>query len=322
MDSSQSNYDDNLSSTEWRASRDEEPSSTATVVVSDEEDEEEDSGTQDLPPVVVKRESDYTTDTAPEDVSEELPEPTSILLSTPQEEEASSDATAATPPAVMASSGSTEESTKATKRVTFGQLDIHEHVMAMGGAVPSCGVPLTIEAQAQEHYSISIEDYEQHRERPRKGTAMLRPKQQRTDLLLSLGYTMREINTCTKECAVIRNERAQSLKEMRPVWKRILGCGHLTRRGKNNQRHPPRLPFYKRFIPTRVCKKQVHIHTSVIVMVVLSKVTFMTTTPWSSLKCSNPRDDQRPRFSMGRHRPPRKTMIRRAESCILPDRIE
>mmetsp|Transcript_30871 Transcript_30871/g.51328 ORF Transcript_30871/g.51328 Transcript_30871/m.51328 type:complete len:409 (-) Transcript_30871:1238-2464(-) len=108
------------------------------------------------------------------------------------------------------------------RQVHFGQLEIYEHALALGGAVPSCGPPLTMEWDAQAYFSVPIEDYEECRPgKPRKGTQLLRSKKQRTELLLSSGYTMREINEWNRECEEIRKQRSKSSRQF-SAW-RFLG---------------------------------------------------------------------------------------------------
>jgi hypothetical protein len=69
------------------------------------------------------------------------------------------------------------------QRVRFGTLEIHEHVVALGGAcVPRNGAPLTLSWEPQAKYLVSVDDYEELKPPARKGEQLLRSKSQRTDL--------------------------------------------------------------------------------------------------------------------------------------------
>jgi hypothetical protein len=104
-----------------------------------------------------------------------------------QEEKIAFDHTSATAvPSTTTQQTSVSSSPPVVKErvVTWGQLQIHEHVIALGiGAIPSCGPPITMEPKSQAYYEIPIEEYEQHRpHHPRKGTQMLRSKRERTQV--------------------------------------------------------------------------------------------------------------------------------------------
>jgi hypothetical protein len=70
-----------------------------------------------------------------------------------------------------------DSSTK--KQVSFGNVEIYEHAVALGGAVPSGGPSLTIQWDSQAYYNVTVEDYEEHRPTSRKGTQLLRSRSQR-----------------------------------------------------------------------------------------------------------------------------------------------
>ena len=76
-------------------------------------------------------------------------------------------------------SNNTKNVEAVTKQVTFGIVEIHEHVLALGGAVPSGGPSLTIEWESQAVYNITVEDYEEHRPITRKNLQLLRSRSQR-----------------------------------------------------------------------------------------------------------------------------------------------
>ncbi|KAG7369958.1 hypothetical protein IV203_027704 [Nitzschia inconspicua] len=118
------------------------------------------------------------------------------------------------------------------KQVRFGHVEIYEHLVALGGAVPSSGPSLTIQYDSQASFSISVDDYEEHRPSPRKGTQLLRSKTQRIKLLLDLGYTMREINDSCQECDMIRRQRAKSSRQV--VLTSFIGLHRSYRRMKKS----------------------------------------------------------------------------------------
>ncbi|KAG7345227.1 hypothetical protein IV203_032758 [Nitzschia inconspicua] len=118
------------------------------------------------------------------------------------------------------------------KQVRFGHVEIYEHLVSLGGAVPSSGPSLTIQYDSQASFSISVDDYEEHRPSPRKGTQLLRSKTQRIKLLLDLGYTMREINDSCKECDMIRRQRAKSSRQV--VLTSFIGLDRSYRRMKKS----------------------------------------------------------------------------------------
>jgi hypothetical protein len=77
----------------------------------------------------------------------------------------------------------TSTSSYSEQRVRFGTLEIHEHVVALGGAcVPRNGAPLTLSWEPQAEYLVSVDDYEELKPPARKGEQLLRSKNQRTDL--------------------------------------------------------------------------------------------------------------------------------------------
>lgn len=81
------------------------------------------------------------------------------------------------------STASTSTSSFSEQRVRFGTLEIHEHVVALGGAcVPRDGAPLTLSWEPQAEYLVSVDDYEELKPPARKGEQLLRSKNQRTNL--------------------------------------------------------------------------------------------------------------------------------------------
>jgi len=113
-------------------------------------------------------------------------------------------------------------------QVHFGSIEIHEHTIQLGGAgIPSTSGPSLSLSWHQEGPSTTIAsviEYEEARNRsplllgqqyvPRKGIEMLHSRTQRIDVLLSVGYTYREIMECTKECDTIRTQRLQTRKQI------------------------------------------------------------------------------------------------------------
>jgi hypothetical protein len=109
---------------------------------------------------------------------------------------------------------------KPKKSVSFGDITIREHAMIIGDSVPGCGVPITIDWEAQSEVVLKVEDYEEHRpERRRGGPAMYMSPRVRLTLAIDSGRTMREIRTLVSECERIRKERIRSLPSRK--WRRI-----------------------------------------------------------------------------------------------------
>jgi hypothetical protein len=108
---------------------------------------------------------------------------------------------------------------KKKRRVRFGSLEIHEHVVALGGdTVPSSGAPLGMSWERQAYYEIPVEDYEAFKTTPRKGREMLRSRTQRVDLLLDLGYSLTQIHRRSVECEEIRKQRRTSAKQEKSLF--------------------------------------------------------------------------------------------------------
>jgi hypothetical protein len=110
---------------------------------------------------------------------------------------------------------------KPKKSVSFGDITIRDHPMIIGDSVPGCGVPLTIDWEAQSEVVLKVEDYEEYRPERRRGRAMIMPRNIRASLAMSSGCTMREIAGAVSECQRIRKERASSLPSEKS-WSRII----------------------------------------------------------------------------------------------------
>jgi hypothetical protein len=100
---------------------------------------------------------------------------------------------------------------KPKKSVSFGDITIRDHPMIIGDSVPGCGVPLTIDWEAQSEVVLKVEDYEDYRPERRRGRSMIMPPNIRASMAMSSGCTMREISRAISECERIRKERASSL---------------------------------------------------------------------------------------------------------------
>jgi len=139
-----------------------------------------------------------------------------------------SSTTTTTATATAASASSTRENNtlhntkKKTSRhrhqVHFGSIEIHEHTIQLGGAgIPSTSGPslsLSWHKQGPSTTIASVIEYEEARSCSRKGIEMLHSRTQRIDVLLSVGYTYREIMECTKACDTIRTQRLQTRKQI------------------------------------------------------------------------------------------------------------
>ena len=116
-------------------------------------------------------------------------------------------------------------SNNSEKSVRFGALDIHEYCMVLGDTrsrIPDSGAPLSIDVEPQAHYNYAcVEEYEQEAlPRRRSKDEFWKSPSQRTDLLLDLGYSLKQIERTSKAVEKVRSDRAESNKPK--GWKRIL----------------------------------------------------------------------------------------------------
>jgi hypothetical protein len=108
---------------------------------------------------------------------------------------------------------------KPKKSVSFGDITIRDHPMIIGDSVPGCGVPLTIDWEAQSEVVLKVEDYEESRPERRRGRAMIMPPNVRTSMAMSSGCTMREVSKAVSECERIREKRTSLLPSEK--WSRL-----------------------------------------------------------------------------------------------------
>lgn len=119
--------------------------------------------------------------------------------------------------ATVTSSASLLNQSRSTKRVSFGSLTIHEHLVELGGqGVPGVGPAISLGWRGDSHITVdSVEAYEDARPSlSRKGIEMLLPKRQRVDMLLASGYTFNQIRVCAEDCATLRKQRARTVKSL------------------------------------------------------------------------------------------------------------
>jgi len=119
--------------------------------------------------------------------------------------------------ATVTSSASLLNQSRSTKRVSFGSLTIHEHLVELGGSgVPGVGPAISLGWRGYSHVTVdSVEAYEDARPSlSRKGIEMLVPKRQRVDMLLASGYTFNQIRVCAEDCAALRKQRAGTVKNL------------------------------------------------------------------------------------------------------------
>jgi len=110
----------------------------------------------------------------------------------------------------------------------------------MGGdGLPGSGPSITLswEEQLPSMKVDSVIEYEDTRPngyQPRKGIEMFQPRTQRIDILLSLGYTYREINDCSKECDTIRKQRIQTIWQIQKYTflMNLISCKPIRRKKK------------------------------------------------------------------------------------------
>jgi hypothetical protein len=129
---------------------------------------------------------------------------------------------------------------KPKKSVSFGNITIREHPMIVGDSIPECGVPLTIDWEAQSEVVFKVEDYEEYRPERRRGQVMSMPPKIRLMLAIKSGCTMREVRSAISECERIRKERT-SLLTRSENWSRISEVMVASNTGES---------FIKRVMPT------------------------------------------------------------------------
>jgi len=138
---------------------------------------------------------------------------TTVATSVTETDIALDDSTLAT----VASTSTLLNPPRSIKRVRFGSLTIHEHVVELGGSgLPGVGPAISLGWRAESHLTVdSVEAYEDARPcLPRKGIEMLLPKRQRVDMLLECGYTFNQIRVSTQECEALRKQRARTVQHV------------------------------------------------------------------------------------------------------------
>jgi len=119
--------------------------------------------------------------------------------------------------ATVASSATLFNQPRAIKRVSFGSLTIHEHVVELGGSgVPGVGPAVSLGWHGESHLTVdSVEAYEEARPcLPRKGIEMLLPRRERVDMLLECGYTFNQIRAAAEESEILRKQRARTVQQL------------------------------------------------------------------------------------------------------------
>lgn len=103
------------------------------------------------------------------------------------------------------------------KKVTWTTVDVYCHEPELGdNPAVSSGPPVTISWAAHDHYTLSIDAFEQERSKNRcKQRRLLSSRSQRENKLLNAGYSRRDLEKASLEVAVISHNRAQSSKEGR-----------------------------------------------------------------------------------------------------------
>ena len=77
----------------------------------------------------------------------------------------------------------TSNGAKKVNSVRFGTIEIHEHVIELGGScIPSCGAPLTISWKEQAHHVLDIDEYETVKPARRRERELVYPKSMRHEM--------------------------------------------------------------------------------------------------------------------------------------------
>lgn len=97
--------------------------------------------------------------------------------------------------------------------VRFGCVEIHEHDLELGGSVPLRGPSLSLGWNRASYKKFDSVEQHQNRTTGHKSLGDLhQPAEQRTDILLALGYSFREIQASIRQNGVARTQRKQSAR--------------------------------------------------------------------------------------------------------------
>lgn len=133
-----------------------------------------------------------------------------------------------------------ETNENADRAVQFGTVEVHYHKQEIGSTVPVRGPPVGLSWTRLSFETFeSVDDFlcETHPNgKPRPYRMLQEPSTQRTDRLLDLGYTLREIRESTREAGVVRTKRLQSSR----YSSRNKNWLHLLRNSRNAGRDPLR----------------------------------------------------------------------------------
>mmetsp|Transcript_25549 Transcript_25549/g.38138 ORF Transcript_25549/g.38138 Transcript_25549/m.38138 type:complete len:175 (-) Transcript_25549:452-976(-) len=106
----------------------------------------------------------------------------------------------------------------AEKRVSFGDINLHEHDFCLGDN-PSCssGPPMTIKWQSHSTMSLSVDEFEMRKEdqaldRHGPGLIMCIPHDTRLSMLLRQGVSALEIDAVTYEISKLQDEQQKSVQ--------------------------------------------------------------------------------------------------------------
>ena len=103
---------------------------------------------------------------------------------------------------------------KEKKSVSWDTFEIYSHEIILGdNPAVSSGPPVSIDWEAFDQQTLSIDDYEKHRANPRVRNEMILPRMVREDLLRNAGYSRGELKEVSEEIAVIRRQRSRSARD-------------------------------------------------------------------------------------------------------------
>ena len=120
------------------------------------------------------------------------------------------------------------------KHVSFGQLQIHCHEYTLGDN-PSLsgkgGIPVTLDWNAFESHTLSLELYERDKPESRPKESMIMPSSMRERLVRARGFSRGEIKEAAEEVERVQNQRLRSSRDGRLLrgvqrWAKKLNIGN------------------------------------------------------------------------------------------------
>ena len=118
-----------------------------------------------------------------------------------------------------------------SKKVTFGEVQIHSHQFILGdNPSVSSGPPVTMNWKSFESGTFDLDEYEKQKPAPRSKEAMILPRSFREELLREEGFSRGEMKIATEEATRIQQQRLKSSKDGK-VIRQVGKCLKRLKRG-------------------------------------------------------------------------------------------